>query len=266
MIESIILGTAQGIFEWLPISSQGNLILLMVGFFNISIGIAIKYSIFLHLGTFLAVLVYFKKDIIEIFKNLKKYKIGFDQKENGLISFLIISTLVTGIIGFPLLKLISSFSFKGEIFLGLIGLALIFTGLLQKISFKKEIKDKKRLNLKDSVLLGIFQGLAIIPGISRSGITVSAFLLKKYTGKQSLHLSFLMSIPVLFLGGVFLPIIDGFPNLPILHLILGLIFSFIFGLLTIKILMQIAEKMRFWLFAIIIGVLAFLPLIFSLWI
>lgn len=264
MGESIILGMVQGIFEWLPISSQGNLVLLMVGVFKIGTAEALKYSIFLHIGTLLAVVIYFRKDIVRIIKNLKSYKPEFKEKHNGLISFLVVSTIITGAIGFPLYKLISGFSIRGEFFLGLIGFALIITGILQKISFKKKIEEEKMLTMKDSVLLGIVQGISIIPGISRSGITISAFLLKRYSPKQGLYLSFLMSIPVLFVGSVFLPIIDGFPKIPVINLILGLVFSFIFGLITIEILLKLSQKIKFWLFCVIIGFLAFLPLLIAL--
>lgn len=261
MLESIILGIVQGIFEWLPISSQGNLVLLMVGFFKIGAVEALRYSIFLHIGTFLAVLVYFRKDIIEIIGRLKNYKAEFKEKKNGLISFLVISTLITGIIGYPLYKLLSNLNLRGEFFLGLIGLALIFTGILQKIAIKKAIPKERMLTLKDSIILGIVQGVSVIPGISRSGITISTFLLKRYNPKQGLYLSFLMSAPILFASSVFLPIIEGFPKIPALNLILGLLFSFIFGLITIKILLQLAQKIRFWGFCVIIGLLALLPLI-----
>lgn len=263
MLESIILGIVQGIFEWLPISSQGNLVLLMVGFFKIGAAEALKYSIFLHLGTLLAVIVYFHKDIIKLFKRLKNYKPEFKEKHNGLISFLIVSTLITGLIGYPLFKLIMNFEFRGEIFLGLIGLALIFTGLFQKFSKPREYKEKM-LTLKDSILLGILQGLAIIPGISRSGITISTFLLRRYNPKQGLYLSFLMSIPVLFVGGIFLTITEGLPEIALSNLFLGLLFSFIFGLITIKILLALAQKIRFWGFCFVIGILALLPLIIYL--
>ena len=107
MIESIILGTVQGIFEWLPISSQGNLVLLMVGFFDIGIKTALNYSIFLHFGTFLAVLIYFWDDVVKILKRLKKYRPRFSDEEDALISFLIISTILTGLIGYPIFKLIA---------------------------------------------------------------------------------------------------------------------------------------------------------------
>lgn len=263
MFESIILGAVQGIFEWLPISSQGNLILVMVGFFKIGATEAVKYSVFLHLGTLFAVVIYFAKDIVKILKNLKNYKPEFKEKHNGLISFLVVSTIITGIIGFPLYKVFTDFEIKGELFLGLIGLALIITGVLQKIAFKRKIEQEKMLTLKDSIILGIVQGLAVIPGISRSGITISTFLLKKYSPKQGLYLSFLMSIPILFAGSVFLSIIDGLPNVSTFNLVVALLFSFIFGIITIKVLMQLAQKIKFWLFCIIIGILAFLPLVIS---
>ena len=261
MFEPIILGTIQGIFEWLPISSQGNLIIVMVEIFGIGITSALKYSIFLHFGTFLAVLVYFRKDVIKILSNLKKYKPGFKKREDGLISFLIISTFITGIIGYPLFKFVSNINIRGEIFIGLIGLALIFTGFLQKFSFHKKIKKQKNLNFKDSIILGTLQGLALIPGISRSGITVSGFLLKRYSPKQSLRLSFLMSIPVLFIGSIFIPLTEGFPQMETANLILGLVFAFIFGILTIKILLNLAQKIKFWVFCIFIGILALIPFI-----
>ncbi len=264
MFEPIILGTIQGIFEWLPISSQGNLILVMVGIFGIGITVALKYSIFLHFGTFLAVLVYFRKDVIKILSHFKKYKPGFKKRKDGLISFLIISTFITGIVGYPLFKLVSNINIRGEIFIGLIGLALILTGFLQKFSFHKKIKKQKDLNFKDSIILGVLQGLALIPGISRSGITLSGFLLKKYSPKQSLYLSFLMSIPVLFIGSVFIPLSEGFPQIEITSLILGLAFSFIFGILTIKILLSLAQKIKFWTFCVFIGVLALVPFIIYL--
>jgi undecaprenyl-diphosphatase len=262
MIESIILGTIQGIFEWLPISSQGNLVLLMVGFLDIGFKTALNYAIFLHFGTFLAVLIYFWEDVIQIIKRLKKYRPRFDDEDDALISFLIISTILTGIIGYPIFKLIADFNFRGEIFLGLVGLALIFTGVLQKYANKKKKRKENKLTLKDSILFGILQGLALIPGVSRSGITVSAFLLRGYHPRRSLRLSFLMSIPVLFVGSIFLPIVEGFPDgIEPANLILGLIFAFIFGLITIKILLEIARKVKFWLFCVIIGLLALLPMI-----
>ncbi len=266
MVESIILGVIQGVFEWLPISSQGNLVLVMVGVFGIGIVSAFKYSIFLHLGTFLAVLVYFRKDVVKIIARLRKYKPGFKRKKDGLISFLIVATVITGIIGYPLYKLVINLNLPGEIFIGLIGIALIITGLLQKVSLNKKIKTERRLNFKDSILLGVLQGLAIIPGISRSGITISGFLFRRYSPKQGLHLSFLMSIPVLFVGSVFMPLIQGFPEVNVVNLILGLGFAFIFGILTIKLLLTLAQKIRFWIFCIFIGGLALVPFLVSLFI
>ncbi len=262
-LEPIVFGILQGIFEWLPISSQGNLVLLMMGFFGYSIKNALNFSIFLHTGTLLAAAIYFRNEIKDIFLNLKNYKLDFKTRENKLTSFLLISTIFTGLIGFILYKFLIFSAFTGELFLALIGIALIFTGIIQKFSKSKETKTQENLNLKDSILVGLFQGLSVIPGISRSGITISYFLFRNYKAEDSLKLSFLMSIPTVFIAEIGLQILNNFPT-NILYSFLGLIFSFIFGLISIHALLKLAKKIKFWIFCFLIGFLALLPLIFSL--
>ena len=264
MLESIVFGIIQGIFEWLPISSQGNLVLLMIGVFNYSVQKALHLSIFLHIGTFFAVLIYFRKDIQKLTLALKNYKADFETEENKILSFLFISTIITGLIGYPLFKLLMVSSFTGEIFIALVGVALIFTGLFQKIAPQKELKTKKNLSLKDSLLLGIAQGFSIIPGLSRSGITIAALLFRGYKSKEALRLSFLMSIPVVLAAEIGLGIIRGLPEINIFQGIVGLFFAFLFGFLTIHFLIKLATKIRFWLFCVVIGAIALLPLIFYL--
>lgn len=265
MLESIVFGIIQGVFEWLPISSQGNLVLLMIGAFNYSTQKALHLSIFLHTGTLLAILIYFKEDIKKIILSLKNYKPGFrESSENNLLSFLFVSTIITGLIGYPLFKLLMASTFSGEIFIALVGVGLIFTGIFQKIAPQKELKTKKNLSLKDSLLLGIVQGFSVIPGISRSGITIATFLFRGYKSEEALRLSFLMSIPVVLAAEIGLGIIKGLPEISIFQGILGLFFAFLFGLLTIHLLIGLARKIKFWIFCIVIGVIALLPLMFYL--
>jgi len=267
MLESIIFGTLQGILEWLPISSQGNLVLVMMGIFGYSVKKALEFSIFLHLGTLLAVLIYFRKDIKEILLGLKSSKLEFrNNKEKKIISFLIISTIVTGLIGYPLFKILIVSTFKGEIFIGLVGVALIFTGILQKIaaSKKKTLKTKQNLSFKDSLLLGLAQGLSIIPGISRSGITTSTFLFLGYKAEDALRLSFLMSIPAVLAAEIGLKIIEGMATINMANASIGLLFSFLFGILTIHFFLKIAKTVNFWLFCLILGAIALIPLVFYL--
>ena len=192
LLDSVIFGILQGIFEWLPISSQGNIVLVMVGLMGMDPGNALNFAIFLHTGTLFSVIVYFRNDIINLLKSLRTYRPGYSQENDRVITFLLVSTIITGTLGFFLYKSIRMATFSGEVFLGLVGLALIITGILQKISEKGKVKFTKP-NFKDSVLMGILQGLAIVPGISRSGITVSGLLLRKYDSKEALRLSFLMS-------------------------------------------------------------------------
>jgi undecaprenyl-diphosphatase len=259
----IILGILQGLFEWLPISSQGNLVLLSTLFLGLQPIDAINYAIFLHTGTLLSVLVYFRRDINNIVWNLKKYKPRFDSDDNRLISFLIISTFVTGVVGFATYTSVTMAALTGELFIGVVGISLIITGLLQKYS--KGLSDfYRKLNFNDSILLGLLQGISVIPGISRSGITVSGFLLRNYTAEKALKYSFLMSIPAILAAEIGLVILNGIPNIPMGDALLGLLAAFFTGLASIHVLLRVAQKVKFWKFCIVIGVLALVPLLFYL--
>lgn len=267
-METIFFGILQGVLEWLPISSRGNLVLAMVGIFGYSAKKALELSVFLHWGTLLAAMIYFRKDIKEIFAGLKSYKLAFkfgETQENKLISFLLVSTLLTGFIGYPLFKLLLiTSSFPGEILIGLVGVSLILSGILQKIAAERNqsLKTKENLCLKDSILLGIAQGFSIIPGISRSGITSSAFLFLGYKPETALNLSFLMSIPAVLAAEVGLKLIEGLTTINLIDALVGIFFSFLFGILTIHLFLKIAKKINFWLFCIVLGIISLIPLVF----
>lgn len=247
MAESIVLGIVQGVTEWLPISSEGIIVLLKVNFFKGSLTLSnlISYALFLHLGTFLAALIYFRKEVLNLalFKNKRSLK------------FYIIATLISGIIALGILQILKYV--EKELVLGakgltlLIGLALLITATVQ---FKKRAGLKKEENLKilDGVLLGLLQGLAIIPGISRSGITVSGLLLRKFNDSTALKLSFIMSLPVVLAGNIFLNL-DKFVFS--LENLVGLIFSFLLGIFTIHILLKLSQKINFAWFALIFGLI-----------
>ena len=304
MLEIIFFGILQGLFEWLPISSQGNLILIMVGILGYSPERAIELSIFLHLGTLLVVLVYFRKEIRQLFSQLREPSVsevkreeetkplrlpergvsqakGEDEtkshrlknycfidfqksQESKIISFIIISSIITGLIGLPLFLFLIVPVFAGEVLVALIGISLIITGIFQKLALSKELKTIENLGLKDSILLGIVQGFSIIPGISRSGITISAFLLRSYKAETALKLSFLMSIPAVIMAQIGLILFQGLPALTIGQGILGIFFAFLSGMLSIHIFLKIARRVKFWLFCIIIGIIALAPLLFYL--
>lgn len=259
-MENIILGAVQGIAEWLPVSSEGILILTKINIYNSSQPLPeiIKEVLFLHLGTFFAALVYFRKDVKNLFNSVFNFK-NTDKETKNLLLFLVISTVISGAIGGLLLKLLENISINletaGKVVSLAIGLLLIVTGSLQlktKNSGKRKIMD---LKTSDGAMLGIVQGLASFPGLSRSGTTVSALLFKKFDKKTALKLSFLMSLPIVFAGNIILNINDFSLTRESL---IGLLSSFIFGIGTIHLLLKLAQKINFGKFVIGFGLLTLL--------
>lgn len=261
-IQQIILGIIQGITEWLPISSSAFITLVMSNFYEIiNLSEIIHTALFLHLGTFLAALIYFKKDVINLTKNLFNYKTAKLQQRK-IINFLIISTIISGIIGIILISLIGyiefNFDLTGKIITLFIGILLLFTGIIQIKIKNKGLKNETELEHKDSITLGIAQGIASLPGISRSGITISTLMLKKFNDTTALKLSFLMSLPIVLGGNIILNLNEFTFNNTAIY---GLIASFIFGLLTIHGLMKLSKKINFAWFVLFFAALTLLSLL-----
>lgn len=255
----VVFGILQGMFEWLPISSQGNLVIIMINLLSLNAQDALNLAIFLHTGTLFSVIVYFRRDLRHLLWRLGKYKPGFGSEEDSLITFLIISTIFTGLVGYPIYKVLTASEFTGEVFLGLIGISLIASGVIQKFSdFGRGLYRK--LNLTDSVLLGLLQGISAVPGISRSGITVSGFLLRNYSSEHALKYSFIMSIPAVLAAEIGLGLMGGLPAIPPEHALLGILSSFFVGLVSIHVLLKVARRIKFWIFCIMIGIITLLPL------
>ncbi len=196
-IKYLILAIIQGILEWLPVSSEGFLILTAVNGFGIDWTTALRVAIYFHLGTSLAVIV----------KYWKMYWKAITQ-DFTLLRFLIISTITTGIVGIPLylvlVELTTFFTDQVGLFITLgIGILLLITATLLRIG---KFKQNGRINLeersiKDEIFLGACQGLAILPGISRSGTTSTFLILRGYSKEDAFNMSFFISLPAV-LGAV----------------------------------------------------------------
>lgn len=258
IIQQIILGIIQGIFEWLPVSSSGIVALVNTNLFGVTnLSMLLHQALFLHLGTFFAALIYFRKDVLKLCRTLFKYKYS-EESSKKILKFLIIATLISSITGLIIFETLISFENKlvltGKIITLFIAILLLFTGIIQIKIKNRGLKTVRNLKNKDSVLLGVAQGIASLPGISRSGITVSTLLLKNFDDTTALKLSFLMSLPIVLLGNIFL-------NLNQLTFtttaIYGLLTSFIFGILTIHILMRFSKKINFGWFVLIFAGLMF---------
>jgi len=229
----------------------------------------------MHLGTALAVLVKLRKDYIQIIKSVipRKFKVDEDdiKKRNWLI-YATIGTAITAIPLYFLFKFVIIEGFdatQGDMLTLVISGLLIVTGIVL-LTFKRKFGKKNIKNvsdrelIKDSSISGLIQGIAILPGISRSGFTVSTILIEKYDQDQGLKLSFLMSVPVV-LASIGMDVIFGegsvFGTIDIFTILIITAISFIVGYLSMEILLKIAQKINFSYFCILYGVISFVIIV-----
>ena len=244
----IALGVVQGFCEYLPISSSGHLVL-----FSSLFGLedSLFVGVILHVATLLAVVVIYRKDLWRMIKN---------PLSNEVIHLAVatIFTCILALIFMPILK--ESFE----------GLVLPITFLLSSIVLfvtEKTAKRKQRCNIssKHAVIIGLAQGLALLPGLSRSGTTISAGILSGVDKKDCAKFSFLLSIPTI-LGSLLLEIIDlskcgGQIQVDILGLIVASAIAFIISLVSIKFMIKLTEKTNFKWFALYSSIMAIVSLI-----
>ncbi|MFQ5800418.1 MAG: undecaprenyl-diphosphate phosphatase [Candidatus Hydrothermarchaeales archaeon] len=247
VLEGMFLGVLQGITEWLPISSSGQSMLFLINIFHIAPEEAFSIAIMLHLGSLFAVVFYFREKLRNVFLQDRK-----------LLSFLIVGTIASGVVGLPvyveLRNLFSSVS--GEAVTMLIGVMLIVTGMVLK-NTKKAIRQD--FNTSDALIVGGAQGIAVLPGISRSGTTIAALLLRGVEQETALSLSFLLAIPAI-LGLVVIESSSVVLSVPVL---VGVATSFVVSLAAMHYFLALAKKVDFSNFCIAVGALAFfVPLFF----
>jgi undecaprenyl-diphosphatase len=253
---AIILGIFQGISEWLPISSSGQTILAMVDVLKIDPDSALSFAFYLHFGTLLAVLLKLRKDVKNVIVSLPKFK------EDKLVQFMIISTIATGIVGIPVylfLRDVFKDGAGGEIITAFVGVFLLLTGIILYYSQKRSgYRDLRHSTKSDSILAGAAQGFAVIPGLSRSGVTIALLIGKNFKQEEALRLSFLMSIPAT-LGIIILELVRGSSSqIGIGPIIAGIVAAFIVGYLVIDALLRFAKNVRFDVFCMVFGVIAIL--------
>lgn len=260
MIESLIIGAIQGIGEWLPVSSEGLVLLIKANFFTNTgtLSEAIHYSLFLHFGTFLAALLYFRKKVWDLLKTLFKYKRA-KKEDKKILNFLILGTLVSGVLGIIFLEIIKKITVDisaiAQVITIIIAIMLFITAYLQLRVKNSGYKEEKDLRYFDGIMIGIVQAFAALPGLSRSGLTVSALLMSKFNKRSALQLSFLLSLPLVLAGNIVLNLDKFNFNL---NSLIALLASFIFGWLTIKYLLKLAQKINFGYFVLFFAIITLL--------
>jgi undecaprenyl-diphosphatase len=240
-LQGILLGLFQGITEWIPVSSEGQTMLVMIGWLKMSPIDALSYSIFLHLGTMSAVIIKFRHEFLMMLRDL----------DSNLTRTVIISTIFTGITGLPLYFLFKMGFTGGRWATALIGALLIVTGLL--LRFKRSgFKDIVDMTLKDMILLGLVQGFSILPGVSRSGATLTLLLMRKLKQDAALTVSFIISVPAV-LGALVLD--HSFPDMQPLSAAVIFFTSLLVGYLIMDLLIRFAQRVNFSNFCLAIGLM-----------
>ena len=271
LIQSVLMGIVQGLSEFLPISSSGHLVLTS-NFYKVFSGISlleesnqeIFLDIMLHFGTLIAVLIYFRKDILTILKALVngfKNK-DYSSKEFKIGVYIILGTVITTIIALLLNNLAAELVFKPAY----VGILLVITGFILLISEKVSQKrlEKKDISFKNSILIAIAQGLAALPGFSRSGLTIATGLLAGSDRTTAAKYSFLLSIPIIIGASLVYPFvkidIQEIYAFNWTSIIVGTFISGLVGYLCIKYFMKFLSKFSlaiFGYYCIVVGILAF---------
>ncbi|KAF5426390.1 MAG: undecaprenyl pyrophosphate phosphatase [ANME-2 cluster archaeon HR1] len=243
IIQALMLGIIQGIFEWLPISSEGQSMLIMFNILHMDIDSALSIAIFLHLGTSFAVLIKFKDEFISIISG----------HNNEYLRIILISTFCTGLTGLPLYFLLKNTFVSGSGATIIIGVLLICTGVILGTTKHSGHKSVDSITIFDMVLLGLAQGFAILPGISRSGVTITALLLRNVDQRSALTVSFIISVPVVLCAAVLDVGMIGSVD-PICG---GVMFlsSLVVGYIMMDFLLKFADKVDFSIFCIVLGLL-----------
>lgn len=197
---AIILGLVQGISEWLPVSSKTQILFASTLLFSLPLAVAYAFGLFMEIGSVGSAVVYFRRDILSLVHHRR------------LVVYLLVVTVFTGLVGAPLYyltdKILSTSPYNIGIPMVLLGLVLIGTGFYIRYSRAKPrmALGLNEMKMRNYIVIGIAQGIAALPGVSRSGMTVSTMLLMGVRPDQAFRLSYLAYIPA-SLGAFFVTLI-----------------------------------------------------------
>jgi len=247
-MEYLILGIIQGLTEFLPVSSSGHLVIArsLIEDFQQP---GLLFDISVHFATFCAVLIYFRKKILLLVKSLlgaifPRYRIIYYENKNMLWG-IVIASVPTALIGLYFEK-IADILFSSTVY---VGYALILTSILLALSDK--MKSSGSVTYNKSFVLGIVQGFAVIPGISRSGSTIAIAVLLNISRKEAAEFSFIMALPAVF-GATLLQAkyIGTLENTLVTPYLIAMLSAFISGLLAIFIMMKLVRNAKLTYFAV----------------
>ena len=258
-LDSFILGIIQGLTEFLPVSSSGHLEIGKALLGNKSMPKdSMIFTVVLHFATALSTIVVFRKDIFEIFSDLLKFDWNHNTKFIIKILFSMIPAILIGLIFEVQLERL----FSGEIIL--VGIMLIITSLLLVLADRAK-ETNKNIQYKNSIIIGISQAIAILPGISRSGATISTAVLLGIDKTKAARFSFLMVIPLIF-GKIIKDVFSGeliYDSSEFSNIFIGFLSAFISGLFACTWMIKLVKNSQLKYFAIYCALAGLLAILLS---
>jgi len=246
IIWALLLGLVQGLTEWLPISSSGH---LAIAQHFLGEEPPLVFDIMVHFGTTLVLIFYFRKDVMDILRSLvssnKAPRVVLGRR---VAWFLLLGLIPTALIGLVLNYTIIEYTYQS---LTIVGTCLILTGLILMLARKAGKRGFKSMKSRDAVLVGIGQGLAILPGLSRSGTTIGLGFIRGLDPETAGRYSFLLAIPAT-LGAMLLHVkdlFDGGLEIDLPAFIGGTVVAMVVGYLTLALLMKVLKGNGFHHFA-----------------
>lgn len=254
LLYTILIGLVQGVSEWLPISSKTQVLLVSSYLFSLPVSVAFAFGLFMEIGSIGSALIYFRRDVLLLLRDRR------------LLVFLIVVTVVTGVVGVPLYllseRLLQS-AYNLGIPMAVLGVFLVADSIYIRYSrLSPKSGGLADLKLKHYIAIGFAQGLAALPGVSRSGMTVSTMLFMGVDPKDAFRLSYLAYIPAALGGlattllfsrgeiGTALTVID-----PV-GVAVAAVTALVVGLLVISVLLRFAKRNSIYIVTLVIGIIA----------
>lgn len=260
IFEAIVLGVIQGLTEFLPVSSSGHLELAKAILGDTSVPEeSLTFTVVLHFATALSTLVIFRKEVFEIFKGLFQFKWNDELKFSLKI---ILSMIPAVFVGLLFEKQLEAF-FGGKILL--VGAMLIVTAILLLLADKAK-NTNKEVSFLNAVIIGISQAIAMLPGISRSGATISTSVLLGIDRTRAARFSFLMVVPLIF-GKIGKDVLSGdlnFQSSEIVPIAMGFIAAFLSGLLACNWMISLVKKSKLSYFSIYCAIVGGIAIVYAL--
>jgi undecaprenyl-diphosphatase len=261
VVQAIVLGIVQAISEWFPLSSKTMDTIAYTGVFGGEPGNVLPVLLFLHIGTLLAALIYFRKEILSLLREFLMAPADIERHAGTRVGFIATSIFFTGVVGIPLL-LIEQFvlpRLQGDVLLTIMGAGLILTGFLLTTQHKHRWRASASASWQDGILTGALQGLSVLPGVSRAGCTTTGLIWRGFDAESAFHLSFLLSIPTVFIAEMLLWAAQlaqpGASTIPLSDGLMLAASSFVFGYITINALLKLAHRINVASLAFLFGIM-----------